>query len=38
MPLIYKNYTPHFVKAIAYYITQYPNNFIDISDTFDFKN
>jgi len=37
MPLIYKDYPPHFVKAIAYYITQYPNCFIDISDTFDFK-
>ncbi|MGC9089499.1 MAG: PIG-L deacetylase family protein [Caldisericia bacterium] len=37
MPLFYKNYPPHYVKAIVYYITQYPNNFIDVSDTFDFK-
>lgn len=37
MPLIYKQYPPFFVKAIVYYITSYPNSFIDISDTFDFK-
>lgn len=34
MPLIYKEHPPHFVSTIGYYITQYPNTFIDISDTF----
>jgi LmbE family N-acetylglucosaminyl deacetylase len=37
MPLIYKEYPPYFVKSIVYYITQYPNSFIDITETYNFK-
>ncbi len=37
MPLIYKEYKTYYVNLIGYYITQYPNYFIDISDTFEFK-
>lgn len=37
MPLIYKEFKPFFVNLIGFYVTQYPNFFVDITDTFDFK-
>lgn len=37
MPLIMKDYPPHYVSLISYYITPYPNKIVDISETFEFK-
>lgn len=37
LPLVMKEKEPHFVNLISYYITPYPNKFVDISDTFEAK-
>jgi len=37
MPLIMKDYPSHYVDLISYYLTPYPNKFVDITDTFEFK-
>ncbi|MCX8095717.1 MAG: PIG-L family deacetylase [Caldisericia bacterium] len=37
MPLIMKDYAPHYVNLISYYITPYPNKFVDITQTFEYK-
>ncbi len=37
MPLIMKDCAPHYITLISYYLTPYPNKFVDITDTFEFK-
>lgn len=37
LPLVMKEKEPHFVNLISYYITPYPNKFVNISDTFETK-
>lgn len=37
LPLVMKEKEPHYVNLISYYITPYPNKFVDISDTFETK-
>ncbi len=37
LPLVMKEKEPHFVNLISYYITPYPNKFVDISATFETK-